>query len=282
MVRIGFVLTILVLLLASARPGLAQDRVLTFGPLPMEDPATVIQGVRPMLTYLETALGVRIRVAYSADYGELLGRFASGEIDVAYLGPLPYLALRDRYPQAEPLVHFLEASGRPTYTCALVRWGDDLPGSPLRVALTQPLSTCGWLSTAALLHQQGHDLGDSRYRYLDTHDAVALAVVRGEFDLGGLKTAIARRFDHLGLRIVAETAPLPSFALVANGGTLPAELRQALRQALVSLEAKGRDAAMLGQWGAAIRHGTVAAEDRDYDGVRALGARDAIPSAGNF
>ena len=62
--------------------------------------------------------------------------------DLAYLGPLPYVSLRSSYPNAEPLVHFLEKNGQASYSCALISAGEKLP-HPLRdktFALTQPLS----------------------------------------------------------------------------------------------------------------------------------------------
>ena len=80
-----------------------------------------------------------------------------------------------------------------------------------RIALTQPLSTCGYLSVSGLLRERKSSLEKNRYRYLNKHDAVALAIIRGEYDLGGLKTAIGKRYTHLGLKILAETPPFPGF-----------------------------------------------------------------------
>lgn len=254
---------------------------LTFAPLPMETPETVVKQVKPMLAHLEKSLGAQIRIDYSSDYAEILAKFESGKLDLAYLGPLPYLTLRDRVAAATPLVHFKEASGSATYTCAIVAPADAKPDlrrlKGRKVALTQPLSTCGFLSTDGLLRQAGSTLDDNLYRYLDKHDEVALAVTRGEFDLGGLKTAIGRKYAHLGLVVVAESAPLPGFALVANAKTVSAERMAQLRDALVGVDgdtAKG--------WGDNIRHGAVAAFDGDYDGLRRLRRSATIPNTGNF
>lgn len=107
----------------------------------------------------------------------MLDKFQPGKVDVAYLGPLPYVA------KAVWCRHtagaFLEASGQPTYTCAIVSTNaktrlKSLKG--VKVALTQPLSTCGYLATDGLLQQAGNTLMAQQYRYLNQHDAVALAV----------------------------------------------------------------------------------------------------------
>ena len=263
----------------------AADRPLTFAPLPMEKPETVIQQVRPMLSYLETVLGREIAVVYARDYGDLLTRFRKGEVDLAYLGPLPYLSLRSKYPQAEPLVHFREPSGAATYSCAVIAWNDTVTSlsglTGKRIALTQPLSTCGYFSTSALLRAAGSDIEANRYSYTGAHDTVALTVVRGEFDLGGLKTAIARKYSVLGLRILAESAPLPGFALIANGATLAEADKQAIRDALSALEANGKGAERMTDWGPNLRNGAVEARDSDYDGMRTMGGWDNLPEKGN-
>lgn len=139
------------------------------------------------------------------------------------------------------------------------------------------MSTCGYLSTDGLLRQAGSSLEDNKYRYLDKHDEVALAVIRGEFDLGGLKTAIGRKYAHMGLLVVAESAPLPGFALVANAKTVSKERMNQLRDALV-----GMDSETAKSWGDNIRHGAVAAFDGDYDALRRLRRKANIPNNGNF
>ena len=269
-------------LLPAALP--ASGETLYFAPLPMEQPEEVIKQVKPLLSYLEQRLGISIEIHYSTSYAEILERFRTGQIDLAYLGPLPYVSLRDSFPQAEPLVHFLEANGEASYSCALVSNGPPLqkPLHQRRFALTQPLSTCGYLAVDALLRKQGARLDQQRFRYLDKHDEVALAVARGDYDYGGAKTAIARNYAHLGLVVLAETPPLPGFALIANGRRLSGERMQALRKALTGLAPQQRDRTLMADWGRQFRYGAVPAADGDYDVVRKLRRQTVIPEQGNF
>lgn len=273
------VLALVVLLLALASPASAET--LKFAPLPMESPETVAGQWKPLLEYLKKSVGIELVIDYSTSNDEILGKFEAGKLDLAYLGPLPYLRLKDRFPQARPLVIFHEADGRPSYTCALVVAADsDLRPEQLtgrKIALTQPLSTCGFFSISGLLQQAGIRLEEARYRYLGPHDAVALAVAGGEFDAGGLKSAIARKYTSLGLRIIAETAPLPGLALVANGARVSEERMEAIRRALLAADETVRK-----NWGDNIRHGLSAAVDEDYAGARKLPYRDPIPTQGNF
>lgn len=260
---------------------LAYGEELVFAPLPMESPETVISQWKPALDHLGTALGAHLRIEYSENYAVILEKFRAGKLDLAYLGPLPYVALRERFPDAIPVVHFNEKNGQPSYTCAIVTLAEsnlvlkDLRGK--QIALTQPLSTCGYLATDGLLRRAGSDLEKNRYRYLDKHDTVAIAVARGDYDAGGLKTAIAQKYAHLGLKVIAESPPLPSFALIANGKRLSAVRIAEIRAALV-----GGDPGRRVTWGDSIRHGAVPASDKDYDAVRGLRGRDAIPEKDNY
>lgn len=252
-----------------------------FAPLPMEKPEAVVASWRPLLDYLGEKLGVTIRIDYSDSYTEILDKFAAGRLDLAYLGPLPYVELKKRLPVAEPIVHFKEKDGTSFYTCALVAASQSglTPGKIVdkKIALTQPLSTCGYLATDGLLRQAGTSLEKNRYRYLDKHDAAVLAVAKGDFDAAGAKTAIARKYLHLGLDILAESRPFPGFGLVAHGQRISAAERERLRAALSQADESQRS-----RWGEALHNGVVKAIDSDYDAVRAYLPKRPIPREGNF
>ncbi len=254
---------------------------LMFSPMPLEQPKAIANQWRPVLDYLETMLGAHIRISYPASNAEIVERFRKGEIDLAYLGPLPYVELKKTFPDAEPLVHVVEPDGQAKYTCAIIALAErKLSVKALRdktIALTQPLSTCGYLALDGILHQAGSDLQHNRFRYLGTHEKVALAVARGEFDAGGVKTTIGRRYEHLGVRILAESEALPSYALIANTRRLSAQRIGQIRNALIVADAGTRAG-----WGGPMQHGVVLASDRDYDGLRKYGQYEAIPQQGNY
>lgn len=268
----------LVLLLLAARPAAAEP--LVFAPLPMEKPYTVAAQWKPLLDYLERNLGVAVQIDYSTSNDEIVDKFRAGRLDLAYLGPLPYVTLRKDFPPAEPVVIFREKDGASTYTCALVATAPHFDSKSLRnkrIALTQPLSTCGYFAAQGMLRQQGSSLEENRYRYLGPHDEVALAVIRRDFEVGGVKTAIARKYAHLGLTVLAESPPMPGLALIANGKRLSAQRIEQIRQLLLNAPPEVRQ-----QWGDNIRHGAVPGNDRDYDGMRRLPIPAVIPERGNF
>lgn len=224
-----------------------QARDLNYAPLPMENPRHTVALNQPLLAEVAGSSGLNLRIRHHADYADILAAFVDGDIDVAYLGPLPFLALRSLTSAAEPLVIFQESDGFPVYTCALVAPYDGITDSndlhstavagpePLCVAITQPLSTCGTLATTWMLQQQGVDANQVNTQALGHHEAVALAVIRAEFAVGGVKTDIANRFSPLGLRVLKQSPRLPGFAWVVNRATVPDATVTVLRDALLGI-----------------------------------------------
>lgn len=230
----------------------APARDLVFVPLPLEQPEAVIARARPLAALLSARLQQPVQVRYIPNYQDILQQFKRGTIDILHLGPLPYLKLLQMQAGAEPLVVVNEADGSTAYTCALVTAYDgpsaiaQLQGP---VALPQPLSTCGHPSAVYLFDRQGNNLEKLGYTYLGNHDKVALAVARGNYQAGTMKTALAVKYANLGLRVLAETPPLPGFLLVANRANLPPKRIDELRQLLLGLTAQERSGLQLGRYG---------------------------------
>jgi len=230
-------------LLLLASPLFAQPQTsptLKFAPIPMSNPEHMTRVYLPFLTYLEQQTGHPFELSYYASYADLLEAFANNQVDVAYLGPLPYVVLNARSDAVEPLVQLLDADGQSDYTCAVVRFAatPETTAPPQRVALTQPLSTCGYLAMEHHFHREGTTLESDtvQYAYTGSHEQVALEVILNHYDLGGMKTQIAQRYQHLGLRVVAETPAVPGFILVANRNTLPPAISRKIRTSLLQLQ----------------------------------------------
>ena len=213
-----------------------QETVLRFAPLPTKSITKNVEEFLPMKQYLELKLGDRLVFVYKKDYRDILTGFKDKEIDIAYLGPLPFVMLLKEYADIEPLVTFKQKDGSTGYRCVLAKFQSDTLDTthPIKVALTQPLSTCGYLMTHRLLQQKyGLDLAKQQYRYTMSHTNALSSVAQGRFVLAGAKESIAMRFESLGLEIVAHTELLPGFLLVANKKTLTASHIQSIKNTLL-------------------------------------------------
>lgn len=263
------ILAIVWIVLMASVGNASELKKLVFAPLPTQSQETIVEMFTPMVRYLEKSLHVSIEYRFSNSYAQMLASMEAGEIDIAYLGPLPYVEIHAKHPSYLPLVFFNESNKEPFYTCAIVSWDASKSLSRLtpkdRFALTDPLSTCGYFSVEGLLNTMQHSLVNQPFTYIGKHDTVALEVIKGNFEFGGLKSDIARQYGHLGLEVVAETALLPSFALIADTKKLSKEHTDAIVKALIEVEEKERL-----QWHKSIRHGVTYADDKAYDTIRRI------------
>lgn len=263
----------------------AQNNAIRFAPLPMEKQETTLTKFQPLAQFLSEHLDTELEFIYSTSYSTILEKFRNSEIDLAYLGPLPYVKLRSEFLEAVPVIFFKQSAENATYTCSVVTFPDNhfdlMRGELQTVALTQPLSTCGYLSVNGIMAQHGNSLENNLYRYVGAHDEVALSVIRGDFKAGGLKTSVANKYKHMGLYILAETGPLPPFALVANTRTLSSEIIEAISSGLLSL---GDNTAgeLTPEIKKIIGKGVTKGDDTAYEIVRLLQGTISIPEEGNF
>jgi len=214
-------------------------RPLIFAPLPLSNTQRVFEDFSPLTQYLEKGLGERIEFHYEKQYDTIVTLFQENKIDIAYFGPLPFVTLQKNFPSAKPLITFHENDGTQGYRCVLVKFAHDtvdLTDSPrIKVALTQPLSTCGYTKTKLLLKEHFQkDLEKMQFRYLGKHDEVSLSVIRGDFLIGGIKESIAHEYATLGLEIIASTEILPGFTLVVNTQTLSTAQIETIKKTLLS------------------------------------------------
>lgn len=257
-------------------------RPLVFAPLPLHDTQKAFETFSPIVQSLESALHETITFHYEKKYDDIIALFASNKIDIAYFGPLPFSALTKQSPFAKPLVTFHEEDGSPGYRCVVVKFATTEINThdphTLKIALTQPLSTCGYTKTKVLLEQKfGLSLDKLRYRYLEHHDAVALNVVRGTFDLGGMKESIAKEHVSLGLDIIATSSLLPGFTLVVNTQTLTSQQIETIKQTLLTTPKE-----VYSNWGKEVSHGMSEAHKELFEMIESSNKEFYIPTQGNF
>jgi len=182
-------------------------------------------------------------------YGDEIRQIARGQVDLAYMGPTPYLRAHDNYlKNAENNIEIIAGeiqNGKANYHSVIV-----VPqNSPVQkvidlknhtIAFGSPRSFSSYFVPRAMLLENGVQLSNLKdYEFLGRHERVALAVVHGDFDAGGLRRNIADRYLDRNLRIIATSPPLPPHVIVARPG-LEVSIIRKVRQALLHL---GDDAA---------------------------------------
>lgn len=260
---------------------LSNDRTLVFAPLPMKDIQTIYTQFSPLVKFLEQKLNRKIKIDYNKNYDQILKKFVNKEIDIAYLGPFPYLSLEKMYSNVVPLVNFKNEKGEVSYTCSFVSFISNNTSiknmENTKIALTQPLSTCGYLFVNNILNNSKTSIEKNKYRYLGRHDKVALSVILNEFKYGGLKTEVAKEYFHLGLKEIKRSSNVPNFLLVANSKTLNKEILKEIKNSLLLLNKED-----LSQWHKSMKFGVKEFNAKEYDHLSKLIESSNISKEGNF
>jgi len=212
---------------------------LNFAPLSIQSKSELMEEFIPFFSYIEKELKLKsTRFVYEKDYAQIITKFKANQIDIALLGPLPYLKLKKEHPHMQPIVAFKNANNKSTYRCVIAHFGKDAIAwdQPLNVALTQPLSTCGYYATNKLLKEYySIDLLQQSFDYQFSHHNALFAVLEGEFHIAGVKDSVAREFDSLGIRVLAQSKPFPEFALVVNTQTLSKKAIRRIQSTILNM-----------------------------------------------
>ncbi|QOP41849.1 PhnD/SsuA/transferrin family substrate-binding protein [Sulfurimonas marina] len=268
---------VLLMIVLSTSLLATQKRDINFTPLPMKNEQKTIQGFVPFIEYLQQHTSLTINFNYQHNYSDILKGFIEGKIDIAYLGPLPYAVLKSKYPEIEPLVTFKQKDGKSFYRCVLSKFSEDQIDfeKKITVALTQPLSTCGYYATNKLLKDKlGIALEKQSYAYTMSHTNALLGVMREEFMIAGATEDIAKQYESLGMEIIAESELFPGFAIVVNKKTLSSEQIAKIREILLNIPKTTYE-----KWDPSLKYGVVPADVNLYN---SLNIDCDIPQEGNM
>ena len=228
--------------------------------------------VKPIMDYLTAQTPYRFELKISKDYPEAVRFLQTGVTQVSSLGDVTFAEANTQY-AAIPILKPRNKDGIPFYRSAILVRSDsplkeikDLRGKSM--AFGSPHSTSGNLIPRYLLWDNGVNLRDLKsYTNLQHHDAVAKAILKGQFDVGAVKDVVAEKYKSHGLRILAWSAPIPSVPLVVRKDT-PPEIVTALTTALLRLDRNNpAHQKMMQTWDDEFRHGFAPASRDDYQGI---------------
>jgi phosphonate transport system substrate-binding protein len=281
-VRPRLVLLALVALLLGSELALAGSKVrgaqpLKLGVVSFYNPRIMYLKYQPLVDYLALHTGTPWELVISPSYEQTVQDLCSGRLSLAYLGPLTYVRARAEC-GALPIVRL--NTGESASYRALVMVKRDSPIQQINdlagkvVGFGAPLSTSSHLVPREMLLDAGLVPGrDVRCEYFWHHDRAARAVLLGEVDACGIRDTVGRRFEQRGLRIIAESAPIPNFPLVAGPST-SSHLREQLVRALVTLPRADQAVELeMRGWDEELASGFAPGDDHAFDGIRAAGEK---------
>lgn len=253
---------------------------LVMGIIPAEDNAEMVRAFEPVAEYMGEDLGVETELYTATDYSGIVEAMRSGEVDVAWFGPLSYV-LASELSKAEAVAVQVTEEGEtnPTYKSLMITKADsdvqsieDLKGKTF--SFVDPASTSGNLFPRKAFEEAGmdpaEDLADTIYA--GGHDASALAVKNGKVEAGAvadtvLETTISEGVIEEGeVRVIHESQPIPE-SPIAVRGDLPKGAKDRLKKVFLDMAPDDIGQAALSPEGAV---GYVEAKDTDYDVIRDL------------
>lgn len=246
---------------------------LTLGVHPYISASEIYKRFSPLADHLGKRLGREVTIRVSSTYEAHVVAVSAGEIDLALMGPAPYVMLTDKSGPA-PLLAAFESNGSRTFKGVIaVRRESAIKELPQlkgkKVAFGPPPSTMSNIVPRAMLLAAGIGLDQlGQAEFMTNHENIALSVLTGSFDAGAVKEDIFRQYEAQGLRALAISEPVPDHLFVARRD-LAAETIQALRDSLLPLGESEEGRLIL----AAIQHNLTAlapARAADYDGLRAM------------
>lgn len=268
----SFLLLFSCTLICQAVPLQLAKKTIRFGIVTFYNPRLMILRYQPFVDALSERSEFKFELVLTTSYSQTVDLLETGEIDLAYLGPVTFLRAYERY-NATPLVK-LNTDGKPTFRSVIaVKEGSsiknisDLKGKTF--AFGSPLSTSSHLYPRIMLKEEGVELGDlSEFVYYRRHDSAARAVLKGEADACGIRDVVAKRYAERGLRVLAQSDPIPNFPIVASP-RLEQNMISDLREIFLSLDpASPSDSSDIAQWDEELRQGFVPASVADYIEVR--------------
>ena len=243
---------------------------LTLLVLPVERVEVMYERFQPLKHHLENMLSMRVVLRVARDHESALQEIGRGDVHIAFLDPAAYCEVRAKYGEkVVPLASAVGRDGRGSRSVLVAKSGSGVQrivdAAGKRLALGTRQSAFSYVMPLAMLEDVGIKTKDfATLDLLQQEDRVALSVLVGAHDVGGISEAVAEKYAADGLRVLKSSEAVSRY-VIGGSPSLSHELRRKIVSGLEQL----KDPAVLSSIDPGIG-GFVVAEDRDYDMVRVM------------
>ncbi len=261
--------------LPDIKPAAAEGNskpVIYFGVISRYSPNLIYNGYQPIMDYLSSVTPYRFELRLSRNYAQTIEQLSNGRVAAAFLGAYVYVKFR-RHHHLRCILKPLNSQDQPYFHSVLISTKESPVSVPQqlsgkRVALPSELSfSANWFSKILLTSHGLTQNKLSEIHYFNHHNTVIYQLLNHTFNAGVVKDRVAQEFLSSGLRILAQSQPVPASPIVICDKTPPA-IQKAITSALLKIDLKTPGYKHLVQnWDAEFQHGFVPAKDADYDVV---------------
>lgn len=217
----------------------ARGEELIFSTHPFANPAAIHKAFQPLIEYLRRETGLDIRMKIASSYTAHVTAVGRGRADLAFVGPAPYVRIKDKFGGIELLARLRmkdDIGDKVVIICrddASYRSLADLKGRTF--GFGDPQSYGSHYLPRWLLRESGVTVSAlAAYDHVKNHDNVVLSVLHGDLDAGGVRLDVFARYASRPLRVLAGPFNTPPHAIVCRE-SLPEALRIKLRRSLMAL-----------------------------------------------
>ncbi|VAX03462.1 ABC transporter, substrate-binding protein (cluster 12, methionine/phosphonates) [hydrothermal vent metagenome] len=264
------ILSIIVLMSPLNTPANAgTNNELLFGSVAMDIPAVMHKRLKPLTRYLSNKLGRPVSLKLSPNMGAAIKEVVDKSVDLAYLTPVAYLKAHAE--GNAKIIAKTVTKGKASFQLMIVVKKD----SPYKTVADLKGKTFAFGDKRALLQRaavvgSGINLEDfSDYKFIGHYDNIARAVLNGDFDAGILKDTMAFQWQDKGLRILAETPPLPPYNITASGN-VSNDMLAKLKDAFLNLDRNNPEHLKIIKAVDKKYDGFAATDDAEYNVIRKL------------
>jgi len=219
------------LLLCSSVQSKEQKKVLLFGVHSYLPFSILVEKYTPLIEYLSERMGVDIHIKVSSSYKDHIDHISNGKYDFAFIGPASFIKLTQNI-KDYPLLGRLSFAGKNTFRgCIIIHQNSKIRSLKAlkgkNFAFGDPESTLSSKVPQRLLRDAGINLSDLKsHSHLTNHHNVALAVLMGEYDAGGIKEEVFNKYQSRGLKVLQWSPNIPSHLFIAHKNMKEAQINQ--------------------------------------------------------
>jgi len=228
---IDIILSLNLLLLCSSVQSKEQKEVLFFGLHSYLPSSILLEKYTPLTEYLSKKMGVDIHIKVSSSYKDHIDHISSGKYDFSFIGPASFIKLTQNKNEY-PLLGRLSFAGKNTFRgCIIIHQNSKIRTltelKAKNFAFGDPESTLSSKVPQRLLQDAGIYLSDLKsHSHLKNHHNVALAVLMGDYDAGGIKEEVFYQYQSRGLKALQWSPDIPSHLFIARNNMNEVRINQ--------------------------------------------------------
>ena len=222
---------------------------ISFGVIPVAGSTSMTKMFSGLTSHLQASLGIKVKLQMAGDYTGVISAMQHKHIEFAYLGPKSYVEAAKRAGAEAIAAEVSNNMDTPGYYGLIIskkgsglKTIDDLKNK--RWAFTSSNSTSGTLLPMIYFLKMGIKPKEyfSKVLYSGGHEASILSLKAGRIDAVATNTLDFARGEGLhwkqeDFNIIRRSQMIPS-SLIAVRSDIPATLKQAIKEALLSYKDK--------------------------------------------